>query len=106
MTQEEINEHKSFVAYYFAKFNEDAKSALGYETFTRAFKDISIKLGGPDNHYLRQRRDEFDVFYEWREGYNKRPVSEAVSNYHHRWKNIPFVEFTEKVKKLLLQSQK
>ncbi|ACX74535.1 hypothetical protein FSU_1377 [Fibrobacter succinogenes subsp. succinogenes S85] len=105
MTQEEINEHKSFVAYYFAKFNEKAKSALGYETFTRAFKDISVKLGGPDNQYLKQRRDEFDVFYEWREGYNKRPVSEAVSNYHHQWKNISFEEFTTKVKRLLLQTR-
>lgn len=29
MTQEEINENKSFVAYYFAKFNNDAKKNIG-----------------------------------------------------------------------------
>lgn len=29
MNQEEINEKKSFVAFYFAKFNENAREALG-----------------------------------------------------------------------------
>ena len=27
MTQEQINENKSFVAFYFAKFNDDARKA-------------------------------------------------------------------------------
>lgn len=101
MEQEQINENKSFVAYYFAKFNDDAKNALGYRTFTEAFKDTSIKLGGPDNAYLKQRRDEFDVFYPWRKGYDNRPISDSVSNYHQRWKDISFEDFTQKVKNLL-----
>ena len=103
MSQEQINKNKSFVAYYFAKFNEDAKRALGYRTFTEAFKDASVKLGGPDNAYLKQRRDEFDVFFPWRKGYDGRPTSEAVSNYNQQWKDILFEDFTQKVKRLLSQ---
>lgn len=98
MTQEQINENKSFVAFYFAKFNDDARKALGYKTFTEAFRDISQKLGGPANAYLKQRRDEFDVYFSWRVGYNKRRISTAVSNYYERWNKIPFDEFTKSVK--------
>ena len=105
MTQEEINEKKSFVAYYFARFNEDARNALGYRTFKFAFSDISVKLGGPDNEYLKQRRDEFDVFYPWRKGFCNRSVATAVSNYHRQWKDIAFDEFTQKIKRMLSNNQ-
>ena len=98
MTQDQINENKSFVAFYFAKFNDDARKALGYKSFTEAFRDISKKLGGPVNAYLKQRRDEFDVYFEWREGYNKRPISTAVSNFFKQWNKIPFIEFTKSIK--------
>lgn len=102
MNQETINENKSFAAFYFSKFNEKAKKALGYSTFTEAFRDISIRLGGPDNSYLKMRRDEFDVFFNnGREGYNKRPVTEAVQQYYNKWDGIPFEKFTEQLKKML-----
>lgn len=101
MTQEEINENKSFVAYYFAKFNNDAKKTLGYKTFNAAFNDISKKLGGPGNAYLKLRRDEFDVFFSWRRGYCNRPISKVVRNYHERWNKIPFDEFSRRIKTML-----
>lgn len=104
MTQKQINENKSFVAYYFAKFNDAAKEALGDNTFSEAFKDISKKLGGPTNAYLKLRRDEFDVYFEWRKGYNKRETSPTVANYHKCWEKISFETFTEKIRCLLKQT--
>lgn len=101
MTQKQINENKSFVAYYFAKFNDAAKKALGYNTFSEAFKDISKKLGGPTNAYLKLRRDEFDVFFSWRRGYCNRPISKVVRNHHERWDKIPFDEFSRRIKTML-----
>lgn len=101
MTQEQINEKKSFVAFYFAKFNHDARKTLGYRTFSEAFVSLSAKLGGPTNAYLKQRRDEFDVYFKWRKGYCNRAISSAVSNYYERWNKIPFDDFTRKIKALL-----
>lgn len=101
MDQDEINENKSFVAFYFAKFNEEAREALGYRTFSEAFSDCSVRLGGPDNNYLKQRRDEFDVFFQWRRGYANRPVTDAVRNYYNLWNGISQEEFTARVRTLL-----
>ena len=100
MSQEEINENKSFVAFYFAKFNDDARIALNFDTFTEAFEQASAKLGGPVNVYLRQRRDEFDNYFPWRKGFDREPT-DAVKHYYALWNSIPFDEFTQRVKDLL-----
>jgi len=101
MTQEQINEKKSFAAFYFAKFNHDARKALGFRTFSEAFEWLSIKLGGPNNAYLKQRRDEFDVYFKWRKGYRNRAISSAVRNYYERWNKIPFNDFLQRIKAML-----
>lgn len=69
-------------------------------TFTAAFKSCSVSLGGPDNAYLKQRRDEFDVYFEWRKGYD-RPPTAIVQSYYDRWNNIEFEDFTRQVRELL-----
>ncbi len=63
-----INQKKSLVAFYISKYNEDAFKELGYTgPVSKAMDDLSIRITGPDvvpNAYIKQRRDEFDVFFD------------------------------------------
>ena len=61
-----INQKKSLVAFFISKYNEDAFRELGYiGPVSKAMEDLSIRITGPNvipNAYIKQRRDEFDVF--------------------------------------------
>lgn len=91
----------SLVAYYLSKFDMEGVERLGYSNRSEAMRIISRKLGS-DNEYLKRRRDEFDVLTgSHRRGQCNRPPVPSVNDYHNRFKNISFEEFTGRVVQLL-----
>jgi Predicted restriction endonuclease len=100
------NQKKSLVAFYLSKYNEKAFRELGYDgSMSKAIDDLSIRITGSDvipNAYLKQRRDEFDVFFDnGRAGYCKRKPTAAVTKMYEQWNVMNFMEITELVKMVL-----
>lgn len=56
----DANRKVSIIAYFLSEYNEDALRALGYSTYTDAFRCLSA-LFGKTNNYMKLRRDEFDA---------------------------------------------
>lgn len=101
-----INQKKSLVAFYISKYNEDAFKELGYTgPVSKAMDDLSIRITGPDvvpNAYIKQRRDEFDVFFDnGRVGRRNRKPTAAVTEMYERWNVMSFEEISELVKMVL-----
>lgn len=100
------NQKKSLVAFYISKYNEDALKELGYtDSVSKAMEDLSIRITGPGivpNAYIKQRRDEFDVFFDnGRVGYHKRKPTIAVVEMYQQWNIMSFKEITQLVKMVL-----
>lgn len=100
------NQKKSLVAFYISKYNEDAFKELGYiGPVSKAIEDLSIRITGPEispNAYIKQRRDEFDVFFDnGRVGYHKRKPTATVVEMYEQWNIMSFEEITELVKMVL-----
>lgn len=100
------NQKKSLVAFYISKYNEEAFRELGYRgPVSKAMEDLSIRITGPGvipNAYIKQRRDEFDVFFDnGRVGYHKRKPTFAVTEMYEQWNVMSFEEITELVKMVL-----
>ncbi len=100
------NQKKSLVAFYISKFNDDAFRELGYNgPISKAMDDLSIRITGPEimpNSYIKQRRDEFDVFFDnGRAGRRNRKPTVAVKEMYERWDVMEFAEITELVKTVL-----
>lgn len=101
-----INQKKSLVAFYISKYNEDAFKELGYTgPAYKAMDDLSIRITGPTvvpNAYIKQRRDEFDVFFDnGRVGRRNRKPTAAVTEMYERWNVMSFKEISELVKIVL-----
>lgn len=97
----DANRKVSIIAYYLSKFNKDAIRTLGYDTFSSAFEDLSIKFG-KTNSYMKLRRDEFDVLTgSPRKGWHKRSPAPGVMLMHNGLKNYTFEELTFVVQNLL-----
>ncbi len=97
----DLNKKLSVIAYYLSKFDKDAVHKLGYDTFSGAFDDISLKFGKPDS-YMKLRRDEFDVLTgSARKGWHKRPPAPGVVLMHNELKNYTFDELTGIVEDLM-----
>lgn len=95
------NRKATILAYYFSKFDRDAMLALGYNTLTEAFSDLSNKFG-KDNNYLKLRRDEFDSLTgSHRVGFHKRNPNAIVETFHNGLKNYSFEELSTISKELL-----
>jgi MoxR-like ATPase len=99
----DINEKKSLIGFYFSKFNKRAMEALGYTSFSQAFDDLSIKLSGRINSYIKQRRDEFDVFFpdNGRVGYQNREPTKKVHDLFEKWNVVSFEEMTVMIKDII-----
>lgn len=100
------NQKKSLVAFYISKYNNRAFRELGYTgPAYKAMEDLSIRITGPGvapNAYLKQRRDEFDIFFDnGRAGYRKRNPTNAVMKMYERWNVMSFKEISELVKVVL-----
>jgi len=100
------NQKKSLVAFYISKYNEAAFRELGYiGSVSKAMDDLSIRITGPNvipNAYIKQRRDEFDVFFDnGRVGRRNRKPNTAVTEMYERWNVMSFEEISELVKMVL-----
>lgn len=97
----DANRKISIIAYFFSKFDKDALHILGYDTFSSAFEEISIRFG-KTNAYMKLRRDEFDALVSTtRQGWNKRAPAAGVLLMHNDLKNFSFEEMSQIVKDLL-----
>ena len=63
-----------YVAYYLARFNDEALRNLEYPTWTYAYRDIGEKLH-VNKHSVNHWRDEFDPLFGHRVGWNQRPMA-------------------------------
>ena len=98
---EDVNKKISIISYYLSKFDKDAIKTLGYDSFSSAFNELSIKFG-KNNNYMKLRRDEFDALVSTtRQGWNKRNPSPSVVLIHNELKNYSFEELTNIVKDLI-----
>ncbi len=74
------------VAFYLAKFNENAVQNLGYESFRDAFVKIGAKLDYSPNS-VKNRRDDFDPLFGHRAGWHQVELSkrnlEIVDSFDH-----------------------
>jgi hypothetical protein len=62
-----------YIAYYLARFNEEALRNLGYYTWREAFDDIGQKLQ-VKTRSIKNWRDEFDPLFVHRAGWHRRPM--------------------------------
>ncbi|PGN62200.1 hypothetical protein CN978_25045 [Priestia megaterium] len=74
------------MAFYLAKFNEDAVQNLGYTGFRNAFNNIGAKLNYSPNS-VKNRRDDFDPLFGHRAGWHQvelgRSNLEIVDSFDH-----------------------
>ncbi len=97
-----INEKKTFAAFYFSKFRDAAKVALGYRTFSEAFSDIALRIGGHNNTYLPWRRYEFDVFFENRQrGVVDPRTPRRVLDAYNQWDGKTMDELTREMLEMI-----
>ncbi len=99
----DINEKKALIGFYFSKYNERAMDELGYTSYSQAFSDLSIKLSGKDNSYIKQRRDEFDVFFpdNGRVGWQNREPTKRVQEQFKKWNMISFEALTAMIRNFI-----
>lgn len=93
----------SIVAYYLSEYSKLALQALGYSTYSSAFKHISL-LFDRDNNYLKLRRDEFDALPDSssvRKGWRNRPAAKEVIEMAAYLKKFTFDELTGLVRALI-----
>lgn len=91
---DKVNRELSLIAYYLSEYNESAISALGYKTCSEAMREISVRLGKPNN-YLKLRRDEFDVLTNsTRRGWANRPPTKEVIALFDEFSQKSFEEIT------------
>lgn len=84
----EKNISASIVAFYIAKYNKDAISHLGFSSFSDAFSKCAALLDVKKN-YIKLRRDEFDPIYNWKKGWNNRPMAPIVCHIVEQFDQLP-----------------
>lgn len=93
----------SIIAYYLSKYDRATLSILGYSTMRQALQELSA-LFGPDNNYLKLRRDEFDVVTgSHRKGWRNREPAKSVIRLATVLDNYSFEELSVMVKDLIIQ---
>lgn len=101
---DKVNRELSLIAYYLSEYNKDAVNALGYRNCSEAMKDISVKLGKPNN-YLKLRRDEFDVLTSSsRRGWANRPPAKEVVTLFDEFSRKSFEDLTAHIKDILQEA--
>ncbi|MFJ7649232.1 DUF3883 domain-containing protein [Lysinibacillus sp. NPDC097279] len=74
------------IAFYLAKFNEEALQKLGYKSFREAFNIIGAKLDYSPNS-VKNRRDDFDPLFGYRAGWHQVELNksniEIVDSFDH-----------------------
>ena len=71
------NIYATILAFYLAKYDREALLHLGFSSHSEAFLKcadiLDVKL-----NYIKLRRDEFDPVYNWRRGWNNRPMAKII----------------------------
>lgn len=101
------NKTLSIVAFYLSKFNGDALRALGYKTYTDAFRCLSLVFGNTNN-YMKLRRDEFDALpdsHSPRLGWRNRPPTKDVIEIAEYLKKMTFAELSALVLSLVANAE-
>lgn len=98
------NTKLSYCAYFLSKFDMQAVEFLGFNTRNEAMVNIS-KILDKENHYLKRRRDEFDVLTgSHRKGQQNRAPVSRVLRVHQELKDFSFQELADKVQQILTVS--
>ena len=84
----EKNIAASIVAFYLAKYNRVALEHLNFSSFSDAFSKCADMLGVKMN-YIKLRRDEFDPIYNWRKGWDNRPMIPSVCRIVELFDQLP-----------------
>ncbi len=92
--------HLLIICFYLAKFDRKALSELGYQTQTKAFKEIGKALGVP-SRTVQNRRDDFDVLFPYREGWKKRSFSPVNREVIEKFENSTEFELRHVVIEIL-----
>ena len=97
----ENNLNALIVSYYLSKFDKIALKNLGYNKWTQALEDISIKLGVNTNT-IRNMRDEFDPFHpNKRVGWYQNELKTSRKEIKDKYENYSEVELRKIVKSIL-----
>ena len=96
----EKNIAASIVAFYIAKYNKDAIKHLHFSSFSEAFSKSAAILDVKKN-YIKLRRDEFDPIYNWRKGWNNRPMSPIVCHIVELFDQLPELDLRNLVISIL-----
>ena len=98
----QVNRKKTFAAFYFSKFKNRAKIALGYKTRSEAFSDIASHIGGTDNTYMSWRHHEFNILFENEQNaFNDIRLSRRIINYYNEWNELSFEDFTQEMLRMI-----
>lgn len=87
-TMSEKNIAASIVAFYLAKYNRVALEHLNFSSFSDAFSKCADMLDVKMN-YIKLRRDEFDPIYNWRKGWDNRPMIPSVCRIVELFDQLP-----------------
>lgn len=97
----DANRKVSIIAFFLSEYSEDALQALGYDSYTEAFRELSVRFG-KTNNYMKLRRDEFDALNDSpRQGFNKRTPRPDVQLLYNGLKGFQFDEMLAIIKELL-----
>lgn len=98
------NQKGLIVAYCLAKFNKEAYLEFGYKTEHQSQKEVerhlSIKLGMKQNSTLKQMRDRYDTFFDFRRGYFQQPLPPSFIQTAELLEDLGKTELFSVVKKL------
>ena len=98
--EQELN--KSIViAYYLSRRDKEGLNVLGYNTFSKAFKEIGEIIGENPNN-LKNMRDDFDpLFPNERKGWHQRDLSASRQEVFDKFSKMSDLDLDEYVKGLL-----
>ena len=98
----QVNQKKTFAAFYFSKFGDDAKRALGYGNLKEAFSNIASRIGGTNNTYMLWRRREFNILFKNIEkGIDNSQLPQRVKRDYDRWNMKSFDDFTLEIRRMI-----
>ena len=91
------NKKMMLAGLFLSKFNAAGYAALGYTSFSEAYRGLAAVVGGPWRS-VKQYRDEFDpVFENGRKGWHKRKMHPSRKLFLDEYGGMPLEEFAQLV---------
>ena len=92
------------IGMYLSKYDEQALSILGFESFVEAYNTIGLAINAKPLS-IRNYRDEFDpVFPNERKGWHKRPMFQTRVDMFNKYKDLNLEAFTDLVKNIIYKN--